>query len=129
MSRYVRAMVVYGLRHPTDTTSTAPILWADGPLPSSLPAAFSGYTVLPWLDSDGFDTLSWTSDPRAPVGNGGRVTLRLVDDSSGSLGQLLLWTPKATFWDVEHTSRSTSDTSLTVTAKPGNSPTSGNVYW
>jgi hypothetical protein len=126
-SRRVQALVVHGLRNPSDATDDTPIVFAGEDLPSgALPAPLSGYTVVPWLE--GISGVNWSSDPRRVIGSGGVASV-LLKDPSAVLGTQLLRNAITSSWDIEATRIEPGATSIQVTGTPGTLPTAGRVYW
>jgi hypothetical protein len=133
MSRYVFALHIAGLRNPQDSTDASPILFTNGPLPT-LPAEFSGWSVLPWIPVGG-DCIeaNWTSDPRQPIGDAGALTVQLLDDPTGALGRLFLRDSRTKSWELDQAqiaAASTGDsTAILATTKPDDAPVVSEVYY
>jgi hypothetical protein len=118
---------VHGLRTPTDTTATAPLLITTGEL-NSLPGAFSAYTVLPHLKSEDVSGYSWSSDPRRIIGSGGQCVVRMLD-KSGLWGQQLIRNASSTSWDIQDVEVTQGQTTLRVGRGPNSPPTQDQIYW
>ena len=129
-SQRVFALEIHGLRNPSDTTDSAPLLLSTGELPSlgTAVASLSSHTVLPVLRSSSISGYNWTSDPRQPVGPGGSVSVQLLD-REGVWGTQLIRNARSAYWDIESARLAYNATTLTFTSKLGAAPSNGQICW
>lgn len=126
---YVIGLHVLGLRSPDSATSTSPILWTTGDL-SSIPGGLPAFTVLPRLEAAGLPTSALTTNPRKTFDRLLSANLQIIDTSTtGALGPLLLWTPKAQTWDLDDVRVEASATSLSIAGKAASAPTVNQIVW
>jgi hypothetical protein len=119
---------VQGLRNPADPTDASPVLFLKGDTGLfALPAAFAGFTVLPWIAEDDEPGENWASDLRQLVGSGGEQAVRISDTPAGDLGRIFLSDIKSKTWDVQAAVISISQTAFAVTGPSGLQV--GQVLW
>ena len=127
---HVFAVVIHGLRHPTDTTSTNAVVLSTGLLPDlgTHVAALSSATVMPILRPEDVSGYNWSSDPRRVIGSGGQCIVK-ISDLAGEWGSQLIKTRASTTWSIEEGSFSDVATSITVKGKTGAPPVDSTIYW
>lgn len=125
--RAVFGFCMYGVGDPFNNVagaeSPAVVLYTNGELPatglpSELTVSGTPPVVRPILA--GLPGVNFGASPRTPVGSGGTLTVRLMDDATGSLGKLFLTDDDQEFWLLQETELTDSDINLTV--KGNNSP-------
>ncbi len=110
-------LVIYGLTNPYDTATTTATLYTDGDLPTAgRPTELVGAPILPIVHQR--PGIHWGADPRSPVGSDGEVTVTLIDDEEGKLGQLFLNDPDSYTWGVEANRLSDVATAISVVGLP-----------
>jgi hypothetical protein len=121
MTRAVFGFCMYGIGDPFDIDpggeSPALVLYTNGELPSSgLPAELTVLgqppVIRPIIPVDGLPGVNFGANPRSPVGSGGTLTIRLIDDETGSLGKLFLTDDDAQFWLLQNEELLASDVDL-----------------
>ena len=127
---HVFAVVIHGLRHPTDTTNANPIVLSTGLLPDlgTHVAALSSATVMPILRPEDVSGYNWSSDPRRVIGSGGQCVVK-ISDLAGEWGSQLIKTRASTTWSIEQSSISDVLTAITVKGTTNVPPIDETVYW
>jgi len=131
MADFVFGFEVHGLRHPTVTTNTAPVLFVTRSLDLSALSEFSGHNTFALISREDVSGFNWSSDPRRLVGSGGQCSVKILD-KEGTLGTQFLRNARTGFFDIESSRIEQGATTLRVTGKPGSSgalPTQNQIYW
>ncbi len=121
MAKAVFAFCMYGVGDPFNNVAGAEssrlVLYTNGELPSSgLPSELNVFGQTPTIRPiiSGLPGVNFGANPRSPVGSGGTLTIRLMDDALGSLGKLFLTDDDAVFWLLQEAELSSTDNILTV---------------